>query len=329
MIKILLLTNSDSDNVGDQVIEACDISLIQAVMQNLGVQKDAYQIVSRPAGLISKKYVKTRNECLLISAAELIKNSDIIIFGGAPVFNFQYQIFYERTAVTLEIAQKYGKPVIFSAIGIEGYSKRSKKCQGLKKTLNFDCVKQITTRDDIVALRKYVEQERIITAKVSDPAVFSAQVLKNSITQRKNIKQKVGIFVIRREAFGDNGVKFSYKDAAELWKGIVEELESKGYDYELLTSGHYADEAYLDYLIRDCDISEKKCVFNMNTPEKLIQRISSYDAVISCRLHPSIVSFALDVSSVGIVWNQKVSFFIKVLDTKIGSLRQLRQRRKL
>ncbi len=34
---ILLLTNVDSDNVGDQVIEACDVGLLNAVMQNLGV----------------------------------------------------------------------------------------------------------------------------------------------------------------------------------------------------------------------------------------------------------------------------------------------------
>ncbi len=36
--KILLLTNRDSDNVGDQVIEACDISLISAVMKNLNIE---------------------------------------------------------------------------------------------------------------------------------------------------------------------------------------------------------------------------------------------------------------------------------------------------
>ena len=32
---ILLLTNRDSDNLGDQVIEACDISLIKTVLYNL------------------------------------------------------------------------------------------------------------------------------------------------------------------------------------------------------------------------------------------------------------------------------------------------------
>ena len=38
-IMILLLTNRDSDNVGDQVIEASDIGLLHALMMNLGFDK--------------------------------------------------------------------------------------------------------------------------------------------------------------------------------------------------------------------------------------------------------------------------------------------------
>ncbi len=47
----------------------------------------------------------------------------------------------------------------------------------------------------------------------------------------------------------------------------------------------------------------------MNCPEKLVNKISSFDAVISCRLHPSIISFSLGVPSVGIIWNSKVKHF--------------------
>ena len=35
-LQILLLTNRDSDNVGDQVIETTDISLVKTAMANLG-----------------------------------------------------------------------------------------------------------------------------------------------------------------------------------------------------------------------------------------------------------------------------------------------------
>lgn len=334
---ILLLTNRDSDNVGDQVIEASDISLIQAVMKNLGLEKKHYVINSRAASLITKDYIRTKDETLLKNADEIIQNSDIIIFGGAPVFNFAYQVFYERTAVTLEIADKYHKPVIFSAIGVEGYDDGNPRCMRLKETLNLDCVKQITTRDDFESLQKFIENEQIKIDKVSDPAVFSSTVFRkfkktkpnteDKKTEEKSVeeksveekntgdistedtKKKIGLFVMRANGFSDNGYDFSKDDAAKLWKDLISEFESRGYDYNLLTSGHFGDEAFLDYLIRKHGVDPKKCVFNMNSPEKLISKISSFDAVITCRLHPSIISYSLGVPSLGIVWNSKVPHF--------------------
>lgn len=321
-IKILLITNRDSDNVGDQVIEACDISLISTVMENLGLQSDDYKISSRAAGIISKKYLATREPELLKSAERAVEKSDFIIFGGAPLFNYRYQPFYERTAITLELAEKYNKPVIFSAIGVEGYDEDSKKCQRLKKTLNFDCVRQITTRDDFESLKKFIENAYIKIKKVSDPAVFTSEVFEKFKSQKNN-KKKVGIFVLRANGFVDNKVEFSKYEAAELWKELTMKLEENGYDYELLTSGHFGDEAFLDYLIRECGIKAEKCVFNINSPEKLVSKISSYDAVVSTRLHPSIISFSLGVPSVGIVWNSKVTHFYesigygnRVIETK-------------
>lgn len=304
-INILLLTNRDSDNVGDQVIEACDISLIETVAENL---KEKCYIESRAASIVSKNYLRTRKRELLKKAESLIANSDLIIFGGAPMFNYLYQDFYERTAVTLELAQKYHKPVLFSAIGIEGYDEENAKCQRLKKTLNYDCVKQITTRDDFDSLLKYKVNESIKVDKVSDPAVFSSAIF-DRYKANKERNKKIGIFILRQNGFVDNKIDFPREDAAALWVSLADRLKQSGYDYEFLTSGHFADEAFIDYLIRECGISQNKCVFNMNSPEKLLEKISSCDAVVSCRLHPSIISYALDVPSLGLIWNPKVKGF--------------------
>lgn len=308
--EILLLTNRDSDNVGDQVIEACDIALIKAAAKNLNIPESEVKISSRAAGIISKKYLSSRDPELLKSAEKSISNCDLIIFGGAPLFNYLYQSFFERTAVTLELAQKYNKPVLFSAIGIEGYDEDNEKCQRLKKTLNFDCVKQITTRDDFISLQNYKENPDLIIDKVSDPAVFASKVFANyHVSKKENVKKKIGIFVLRANGFKDNKINFSREDAICFWKGIITELEAKNYDYELLTSGHFGDEAFLDYLIRNHNVPAEKCVFNINSPEILLSKISTYDAVISCRLHPSIISYSFDIPTLGIVWNYKVKYF--------------------
>lgn len=320
-IRILLLTNRDSDNVGDQVIEACDISLITAVMGNLN-QKCL--VDSHAASIVSQKYLQTKQEKLLENAESLIEKADVVVFGGAPMFNYLYQNFYERTAVTLELAQKHGKPVIFSAIGIEGYDEENKKCQRLKKTLNMDCVKLITTRDDFASLQKYRTNERIRMDKVSDPAVFCSEIFAQYKDKKDAAaKKKIGIFILRQNGFVDNRIAFTKEQSAALWVDLAAKLEEKGYDYELITSGHFGDEAFLDYLIREYNVSPNKCVFNMNAPERLVKKISSYDAVVSCRLHPSIIAFSLNVPSLGIVWNPKVRGFYdsigyedRVLETK-------------
>lgn len=327
-ITILLLTNRDSDNVGDQVIEASDIGLLHALMKNLGFDKSAYQINSRAASIVTKKYMATKDPSLLNAAEKAISQADLVVFGGAPVFNYKYQNFYERTAVTIEIAQKYDKPVIFSAIGIESYDEKSKKCQRLKAVLNSECVKQITTRDGLERLEKYNENNSFKIGLVSDPAVFSANIFDNYIGQevitkkfgfipvktkviKKGKKKKIGIFVIRANGFVDNHVDFTREQAAELWLKIIDIVKQRGYDYELVTSGHFGDEVFLDYLIRNYNVPLEKCVFNINMPETLFQRMSKYDGVISCRLHPSIISFSMNIPAVSLVWNTKIPSFYK------------------
>lgn len=307
---LLLLTNRDSDNVGDQVIEVCAISLLSAVMKNLGLNN--FKITSRAAGMITEKYLTSRAPELLNSAENSISKADLVVFGGAPLFNWHHQNFYERTTITLELAEQYAKPVIFSSIGIEGYAENNKRCQRLKSALEFDCVKQITTRDDFESLKKFVENTNVLIDKVADPAVFTKQIFKKYIlgsAQNKGEKKKIGIFVLRAGGFVDNDINFTGEDEAILWKKFVAEIENKGYDYEFLTSGHCCDEAFLDQLIRKQGIDKRKCRFNINLPETLVERIASYDAIVSCRLHPSIIAFSLGIPAIGIIWNSKVKYF--------------------
>ena len=308
---ILLLTNRDSDNIGDQVIEASDIALIHAVMKNLQIPKGMYRINSRTASIVTNKYMATRDPKYLETAEKEISETDLVLFGGAPVFNYAYQNFYERTAITLELAQKYNKPVIFSAVGVEAYDEDSEKCQRLKAALNFDCVKQITTRDGLENLQNYKENEHLSIGLVSDPAVFSADVFRSCMSKEtaEDEKKKIGIFVLRSNGFTDNKVDFTREEACELWVNLIKELEGRGYDCELLTSGHFGDEAFLDYLIRQYDLPQGKYVFNMNQPESLIKKMSQYDGIVSCRLHPSIISFSMNIPAVSLVWNVKVTGF--------------------
>lgn len=307
---ILLLTNRNSDNVGDHAIEACDISLIQTAMKNLGVADNGYRITSRDASIIPRSYATKKDPKQLERARKLISDADVVMFGGAPLINYKYQMFYERTAATIDIAQELDTPVFLSSIGIESYDEDDPKCQRIKTALNSECVKRISTRDGFDLLEHYKAREDLPIDKAADPAVFAKWVFRkiaHSVENKK--KKKIGIFIIRHHAFEDNGLDFTWRQAADMWCGLTRELEARGYDYELLTSGHYADEVMLYGLDSNYGIPSANCVTTVNYLEDLIGHLSDYDAVITCRLHPSILAYSMGIPSVSLLWNPKVRGF--------------------
>jgi len=315
VLSILLLTNRDSDNVGDQMIEACDISIIHTIMKNLGYSESEYKISSRACGIISKQYLRTLDEKYLTrtGAIEAIKNADLIIFGGAPVFNFAYQAFYKRTIITLELAKKYNTPVVFSSIGVEKYSPYNKKCQELKRALNSSSTTQATTRDDIVSLRSFIEKDGIATARVSDPVVLADKIFESyKVGQTKTI----GLAVVRSGIFKDNTIDYSEEQQLLFWKQVIDCISEKGYSYKCFTTGHFSDEIFLNVLQRRFDLPAANCVYNMNNPETLVGTISSCCGIVAFRLHANITAFALNIPAIGLTWNQKIPLFYESIGYK-------------
>ncbi len=315
-LKVLLLTHKDSDNIGDQFIQLSNLSFLPVVFENLGFDDRNVDIIDEKAALITPQYFTNKEEAKKADKkiGELLEKCDLVMLGGAPQFNYLYQYFSERSVRYIELCQKYNKPIIFSGIGIENYDEDNPKCQRLKEALKSSCVKMVTTRDGIDILRQMVTRDDLTIAKVSDPAVWSANAFENFVSKKNT--NKIGIFVIRSGAFSDNKKEFSDKDATQMYLDLINEIQSRGLDYELLTSGFFRDEAFMDHMVRDCGIPLAKCIFNMHKPEQLIERISSYAGIISCRLHPSILAYSLQVPAVGIVWNPKVSGFYNAIGYK-------------
>ena len=308
---ILLLTNADSDNTGDQIMEACDISLIETVLENLGMTKEEYELHAKGAAAFTKRYFKTKNEKDLKKAHDTLKETDLVIYGGAPIFNYTFQHFYERTALFVDLCQKYNVPVLMSSIGIEYFDESNKKCQRIMESVNQDVVKMITTRDDFDSLKKIKKREDIRIAKVADPAIFSKEVFGGKKKSSDSTQKKIGIFVIRGAAFSDHGYKMSTKQLAKFYKELAVELKARGYEYEFITNGHYGDEAFLDRLLRDYNLSKQRVVFNVFSPEDIVDHMKDYDAIVSARLHPSIVAYAYGIPALGLKWNMKVEEFYK------------------
>lgn len=258
---------------------------------------------------LSKNKTSKDDDKLLKYYEENLKDASMVIFVGGGIIKYLYQDFYRYISLIIDICNKYKIDVIFNSVGVEGYSKKDYRCKKIKTALNSDCIKMITTRDDIEFLENnYIENKNIVVDKVADPAVWSYKTYSNDIKQNK--KEVIGLGIIRPGIFLDNGFKFSEKQQLKFWSEIVEKLEEKGYDWELFTNGVKADYDFgkkiLDYMkIEDAS----KLVDIPKNGEELINIIYQYKGIIAARMHANIISYSLDVPSVGIVWNNKLKMF--------------------
>jgi len=247
--------------------------------------------------MIMKKYYKNK-----------VRSADIIVFVGGGIIKYKYQNFYHYIDYVTKIATESNVPVYLNSVGVEGYDRANVKCRLLKEALNRNCVKGITTRDDIERLTKYIEKN-ISIGKVADPAVFTREAY--SINKRES--EIIGLGVCRKNLFIDNEIQYMGEELIRLWTDIIKKLEDEGVRWRIYTNGLREDNEFAEELCetisRELGINcEGKMLIPSNDRE-LIEIIASFKGIIATRLHSSIIAYSLGVPSVGLVWNEKLKFF--------------------
>ncbi|MGM9779784.1 MAG: polysaccharide pyruvyl transferase family protein [Prevotella sp.] len=98
-----------------------------------------------------------------------------------------------------------------------------------------------------------------------------------------------------------------------LYKGIIEELEKRGYEWELFCNGMPEDYALGVKLLQTLDLPPNKLRRAPKTGDELVHDISKYKAVFGARLHACITSVSLGVPVVGLLWDKKLHYFSKTM----------------
>lgn len=287
-MRILLMGLVNCTNLGDCVILDCTLYLIKKICNELNITYE-------------------------IDIFDLEKNTyeweasyDLLIFSGGGIIKYKYQNFYQMIDSATQVAETKNIPVIFSGIGVEGFSEQDEKCQRLKNALNRSCVKGITTRDDIYTLtHSYIDSSTIFTQKVADPAVWAHEVY----NKQKKPSDIIGVGMIREGIYESNDIKIERNDIFQLWSDILMELDRQNQPWRIFTNGYSSDMKFainlLKYMNREKDISEK-IIPSPKTADELVNIISRFKAVIAGRLHANIISYSLDIPSIGIIWNDKL-----------------------
>ena len=245
-----------------------------------------------------------------------LKDVDAIVFAGGGFLKFRTQGLNYYVEQIMKIARKNNIPVMMNGVGIEGYSETDIRCQRLKKAINQDCFKVITTRDDIDTLKNnYIVNPNIKIAHVGDPALWVPECY--NMKRNENPSNVVGINVIRGRVYQAYGNTLSEFELLNFYKKLVQGVEERGWDWVLFSNGMAADQKFDAMLLRALGCSDRRKILpTANNSVEFLEQIRSFKLVFGARLHACITSYALDVPVVGLIWSEKLRIFADVIGKK-------------
>ena len=245
-----------------------------------------------------------------------LKDVDAIVVAGGGFLKFRTQGLNYYVEQIMKIARKNNIPVMMNGVGIEGYSETDIRCQRLKKAINQDCFKVITTRDDIDTLKNnYIVNPNIKIAHVGDPALWVPECY--NMKRNENPSNVVGINVIRGRVYQAYGNTLSEFELLNFYKKLVQGVEERGWDWVLFSNGMAADQKFGAMLLRALGCSDRRKILpTANNSVEFLEQIRSFKLVFGARLHACITSYALDVPVVGLIWSEKLRIFADVIGKK-------------
>lgn len=240
-----------------------------------------------------------------------LKQNSKVIFCGGGLIKYSRENFWDFIYSIITYCQRKRIPVYFNAVGVEGYDEKDFYSQLLKYSLNKSCVKKITTRDDIDSLNKYVKDKDKISL-VGDPALWTKETYNVEDVKKTDI---IGVGVIRGKIFTDYGFDFSEEQIVNSYVNIIRKLEEKGYKWQMFCNGAKSDYKMGKNILEKLGLPESE-EYLAPRPRKaidLVKQIYSYKATISARLHANIIAVSYGIPTIGIVWNNKLKLFGKII----------------
>lgn len=288
-MKILIVSFVD-DNFGDNLIKICFESLLKVVLKNLQLAETDYEINKMPLKRIDRA---------------LVTGSDMIFFAGGGLFGLSYLNFFDYLDEITQLAEDNGIPVIFSSIGINNMDAAEENEEKLRRILKRKCIASVSVRENIELFQQYAEGCGLEMEQVCDPAVWTKYVYHiNPCADRKVI----GINVVRGGLFLDNKKKWGMTDEFKYLYKLKCLLEEAGMEYLFYTNGSVLDNNTLRYFAREYDIPASRIIYP-HTTKQLVETVSQFSAVITFRMHSSIIAYSFGIPSIALVWNDKIPFF--------------------
>lgn len=294
------------------------ILLAQIANSNLGDS-----VIADNTNYVLEKVTKGEDICVLNYNSLLrdvgqIKNVDAVIITSV-ILKHPGQRYYKYVQEIIYECEKWGIPVFLSNAGVEPLVQKDIDAWMLKRTVNYSCVKGISVRDDIDSLYKYYINENDNNKKIYsayDIALWSKFTYSEAVKNISKSENKcIGLGITRDSLFADYNIQSITKEVQiEFWKSAINELEKKGFQWEIFTNGDVFDEQMANDVLMAVGHGNKA-----NVPQdskELISIITGYKGIIAGRMHSNIIAYSFGIPGVGFIWNQKLRFFAEKINHK-------------
>lgn len=218
---------------------------------------------------------------------------DYVIFAGGQMF---IDTFINQIEYICNYCDKNSISVIFNSCGTGNILNE----KALEKVLQSNAVKYISLRDGYEKILSYTGKKVFVCC---DNAVYCSNTYK--FQRRENGICGIGIMFSTLQ---------SPMKQIVFWKKIIKELLKEKIEFKLFTNGSYKDYCFAKYILKKMNLNiEQYLLIQPKEPIQLVKQISSFEKIISMRLHSMIVAYSYNIPSIAICWDYKVNeFFSKI-----------------
>lgn len=307
--RILLVSESDSPNLGDKLIselvfKLCKDQNLEVVQYPISkgrryfIVKAIYKISALLRAMSIYDYaVRVMTK---ICIKNKIDNNTVVIFSGGQMF---INYFIDPILAILKHAKKKNAKVIFNACGSGVINDKYK--ERLKKLLH-GC--DVSLRDNVDAF-KAIYNEAYYRP---DIAVATSQIL--SINNRKSENPTIGWGVINTNTynFWNKDVNLTDEDYINSASKAISQLTEMGYSVEIFTTGDPFDYVLAEKLYNSIKQSNAVSICDYpTTTNDLIRQIYNFDFVVASRMHALIISYSYNIPYIALKWEQKIIDFAR------------------
>lgn len=325
-MKVLLISFSDSTNIGDLLIVKSlelnlladeDVTVYSFNFNKIGDTVNIPKVTkNRLYSLIRKTTVADyfvnkiirKNLIKKFSASDIknaIKECDYIVLGGGnTLFDLtKYSDSAFRIQLIFEEAKKHGKKVFVTSIGLGPFYNKKQEEKAIQTLKDAE---YITVRDQKTL--DYFTNNNILNAYLSvDPVFVNKNKYTKSDIENKNI---IGVNIMDLSLNKNSDGTISQYEKAIL--NLINQLSQDRGNILYLYCSEPRDQKTVDEIYSKIEGKDNIIKINILSEDDLFNLYRKLNYIIGTRMHSLIIGMTFEIPVIGISWQQKVREMFKL-----------------